>query len=83
MKLHASTQNVFSLNTALPFVGQWEKGTARRARFTVRPFAFEDVQQTVDSRDALARKQEIVCAAILGLCLLFTFTVCFVQLAFL
>lgn len=83
MKLHASTQNVLSLNTALPFVDQWEKGGPRRASFTIRPFAFEDVQRTVDNQDAVARKQEIVCAIILGLCLLSTFAVCFSQLAFL
>ncbi len=84
MKLQASTQNVFSLNTPLPFVGQWEKGAARRrASFTIRPFAFEDVQQTVETRDTITRKQEIVCAVILGLCLVFSFAVCFTQLAFL
>ena len=84
MKLHASTQNVFSLNTPMPFAGQWEQGATRhRARFTVRPFVFEDVPQTIETRDAIARKQEIVCAVILGLCLLFSFAVCFTQLAFL
>ena len=69
------------MNTALPLVGQWEKGATRRASFTVRPFAFEDVQQTVSNRDELARKQEIICAVILSLCLLFTIVLCLSQLA--
>ena len=83
MKMQTSTQNVFSMNTALPLVGQWEKGGARRASFTIRPFALEDVRRTVGDRDELARKQEIVCAVILSLCLLFTIAVCLGQLAFL
>ena len=81
MKLQAATQNVFSMNTALPLVGQWERGAARRARFTIRPFAFEDVQRTVSNRDELVRKQEMVCAIILSLCLLCTIVLCFAQLA--
>ena len=81
MKLQASTQNVFSLNTALPLVGQWEKGATRRASFTIRPFAYEDVQQRVSNRDELTRKQEFICAVILSLCLLLTLVLCFSQLA--
>ena len=81
MKVQTATQNVFSMHTALPLVGQWERPAARRASFTVRPFAFEDVQQTVSRRDELARKQEMICAVILSLCLLFTLVLCFGQLA--
>ena len=81
MKFQASTQNVFSMNTALPLVGQWEKGATRRAGFTIRPFAFEDVQQTVSNRDELARKQELLCAVILSLSLVSTFVLCLSQLA--
>ena len=81
MKLQAATQNVFSMPTALPLVGEWEQRAARRASFTIRPFAFEDAPQMLRARDELARKQEMVCAVILSLCLLFTIALCFTQLA--
>ena len=71
------------MNTALPLVGQWETGRSRRASFTIRPFALEDVRQTVGYQDELARKQEMICAVILSLCLLFTIAACLGQLAFL
>ena len=81
MKLQASAQNPFSLQNPLPLVGHWDNRTTRRSTFAIKPFAFEDTDRLADQTDAAARKQEIICAVILGLCLLFTVAVCLSQLA--
>ncbi len=81
MKLQASAQNVFSMNPGFSTTGRWEQPSSRRSSFTVKPFGSDSIEANVDRQDELTRKQEIVCAVILGLCLLFTFAVCFCQIA--
>ncbi len=72
MKLNASTQNAFDLDAMFPGIPSWEKGAGRRPRHRIKPFDLESGRPTLADRDALARKQEVICAVILVLCLLFT-----------
>ena len=81
MKLQATAQNPFVLSNSLPLIGHWDNGTARRSNFAVRPFALYGEALSADQTDAVARKQEIICAVILALCFLFTVAVCLSQLA--
>ncbi len=80
MKFNASTSNAFSFTPASSLINGWETETARRPRYKIRPFALEEVRPTLAERDDLARKQEIICAAILALCLIFTLLHCMTQL---
>ena len=81
MKLQASAQNPFSLQDSLPFVSPWASRTTRRSNFAIKPFAFDEEEGLAARTDAIARKQEIICAVILGLCFCFTMAVCLLQLA--
>ncbi len=77
MKVTASIHNPLFFNSTLPISGTWGTTSQRIARR--RPAA---ERSSLNTDDLNATKQEIVCGGILGLCALYTFAHCFLQLAF-
>ena len=80
MKLNASAPNAFAFTSALPLAGQWERAAVRRPRYKIKPFALGLDRSSLAQQDELAHKQEVVCAVILGLCLIFSLLNCMTQI---
>lgn len=77
MKATASFHQPMFFDAKLPLTGTW--GTTRERVIHRKPSAVRPSGLSTDEFDAT--KQEIVCGGILGLCALYTFAQCFIQLA--